>query len=243
MASRIPAVAQEILGTNKVGTTQTHETILPAVTHEQIQKTVIEEQQIIQDREHHVHHHQQRVQPIVDRVVEPEIHQQNVLPVEQREKNYEMTEGAARALREQQTKYRDEQTILPTQKSTIQREAIGQDVTHHHVHETIVPLIQREKIQQEVVHTVIPVHEIIHERPVVHEATVEPTLTMDQFLKKGGNLHGAETVARDVRVGEPATLTGHHASGQHEHTTALGTHGHGESKLKTHAEEAAARRI
>lgn len=136
-----------------------------------------------------------------------------------------MGEGAKKALAAQQNAYQNTTTTLPTNVSRATVAAVGQDVTHHHVHETIQPVIQREVIQQEVIHTTIPVHEVIHEKPVVHEATVEPVLTMDQFMSKGGSLAGGETVAREVRAGEPATMTGSHTSGTHEHTAARGTHG------------------
>ncbi|CCG81996.1 protein of unknown function [Taphrina deformans PYCC 5710] len=224
-SSHIPAAAREILGDNRVGTTQTHETVAPAVVQETIQRNIREETQIVEDREHHVHHHQQRVQPVADRQVAPEIHSHNTLAVEHREKTHEMGEGAKKALAAQQNAYQNTQTVLPTQKQTSTVAAVGQDVTHHHVHETIQPVIQRETIQQEVIHTTIPVHEVIHEKPVVHEATVEPTLTMEQFMSKGGSIQGGETVAREVRAGEPATMTGSHTSGSHEHTNAMGTHG------------------
>lgn len=165
------------------------------------------------------------MQPIADRVVGAEVHKHNTVAVEHREKTHEMGEGAKKALAAQQAAYQNTQTVLPTNIERATVAAVGQDVTHHHVHETIQPVIQRETIQQEVIHTTIPVHEVIHEKPVVHEATVEPTLTMDQFLAKGGSLQGGETVAREVRAGEPATMTGHHQEGRHEHTQAVGTHG------------------
>lgn len=47
----IPAAAREILGEGRTGTTQTHETIAPAVVQETIAKNVREETQIVEDRE------------------------------------------------------------------------------------------------------------------------------------------------------------------------------------------------
>lgn len=221
----LSSAAKELLGSNRTGTTQTHETVAPAVVQETVNRHQHEQVQVVEDREHHVHHHQQRVQPVVDKVVTGEVHQHNVLPVEHKERTHEMSEGAKKALAEQQSAYQNTQTVNPTTRSTEQVAAVGQDVTHHHVHETIQPVIQREVLQQEVVHTTVPVHHVIHEKPVVHEATVEPTLTMDQFKKSGGALTGSETVAREVRAGEPATITGDKTSSKYEHTGAIGTHG------------------
>ena len=221
----LTAAAKELLGSNRTGTTQTHETVAPAVVQETQNRHRHEQVQVVEDREHHVHHHQQRVQPVADKVVNQDVHHHNVLPVEHRERTHEMTEGAKKALADQQSAYQNTQTVNPTTHSREEIAAVGQDVTHHHVHETIQPVIQREVVQQEVVHTTVPVHHVIHEKPVVHEATVEPTLTMDQFMKKGGSLSGSETVAREVRPGEPATLTGDAKAATHEHTNAIGTHG------------------
>lgn len=221
----ITQAARDILGENRVGTTQTHETVAPAVVQETVNQHRHEQVQVVEDREHHVHHHQQRVQPIADKVVSATTHQHNVVPVEHKERTHEMTDGAKKALADQQAAYQNTSIVNPTTRSTEQLAAVGQDVTHHHVHETIQPVIQREIVQQEVVHTTIPVHHVIHEKPVVHEATIEPTLTMDQFMKKGGSISGTETVAREVRAGEPATMTGDHKSSKHEHTSAIGTHG------------------
>lgn len=50
-SSNIPAAAREILGEGRVGTTQTHETIAPAVVQETISKNIREETQIVEDRE------------------------------------------------------------------------------------------------------------------------------------------------------------------------------------------------
>lgn len=50
-SSNIPAAAREILGEGRVGTTQTHETIAPAVVQETIAKNIREETQIVEDRE------------------------------------------------------------------------------------------------------------------------------------------------------------------------------------------------
>ncbi|ORY83890.1 hypothetical protein BCR37DRAFT_332249, partial [Protomyces lactucae-debilis] len=206
-------------------TTQTHETVAPAVTQERVAKHVTEEVNVVEDREHHVHHHQQRIQPVADRVEEETRHKHNVLPVETRERTQEMTDGAKRALAEQQNAYKNTSETLPTQYNKVQGAAVGQDVTHHHVHETVQPVIQREVLQKEHIHTTVPIHEVIHEKPVVHEATIEPTISMAEFSKKGG-LKAGESVARETRSGAPQTLEGSHLSGHNVHTDAIGTAGH-----------------
>ena len=217
--------AKAFLGTGKAGTTQTHETVAPAVTQERVQKSVHEQTQVVEDREHHITHYQQRVQPIADRQVDAEVHRHNTVAVEERVHHQELSDGAKKALNEQQNAYKDSRTVLPTTHTKETLAAVGQDVTHHHVIEQIVPVIQRDVYQPEVVHTTIPVHSVDHSS-VVHQSTTEPVMSLADFQAKGGNLSGTKTVDREVRQGEPAIMTGDHHDAKHAHTNAVGTVGH-----------------
>jgi len=73
---------------------------------------------------------------------------------------------------------------------------------HHHVYETVQPVIEREIIQPIVTHTTIPIHERIEKDPSFHPKTIQPVMTMEEFLRAGGTLDGrAERV--DMFEGEP----------------------------------------
>jgi hypothetical protein len=61
-----------------------------------------------------------------------------------------------------------------------------------HIHETIQPVVNREVIQPNVVHTTVPIHEVHHNKATHHETTALPTMTMDEFKHKGGVLSGRE---------------------------------------------------
>ena len=61
---------------------------------------------------------------------------------------------------------------------------------HSHVHETIQPVIQKEVIQPEVVHTTVPVHEVHHNSAQHHGTTTLPPVSIDEFKKQGGVLSG-----------------------------------------------------
>lgn len=61
-----------------------------------------------------------------------------------------------------------------------------------HVHETIQPVIQKEIIQPEVVHTTIPVHEVHHQSAQHHGTTTLPPVNIDEFKKQGGVLSGRQ---------------------------------------------------
>ena len=58
---------------------------------------------------------------------------------------------------------------------------------HHHIHETIQPVIQRETVQPTTVHHTQAIHEKVHEAPIVHEATTLPTISHADFLKSKGS--------------------------------------------------------
>ncbi len=57
-----------------------------------------------------------------------------------------------------------------------------------HVHEVVQPLIQKDVIQPEVVHTTVPIHEVHHLGASHHPTTSLPAVSMDEYKKQGGTL-------------------------------------------------------
>lgn len=108
------------------------------------------------------------------------------------------------------------------------KEVVGEHI-HHHVHENIQPVIQKETIQPSVVHTTIPVHEVHQNESKHHTASALPAMSMDDFKRQGGHLSGREE-RRDDFQGEPksvgGTLGGHGASGNTSLTESEGHNGH-----------------
>jgi hypothetical protein len=70
------------------------------------------------------------------------------------------------------------------------------------VHELVQPVIEREVIQPTIIHTTVPIHERIETEPTFHPATVQPTMTMEEFRRAGGTLDGRAEV-RAMYDGEP----------------------------------------
>ncbi|BFZ62610.1 hypothetical protein YB2330_003711 [Saitoella coloradoensis] len=212
-------------------TTDVSELVQPAVVHETVQQS---EREVITeaiDKERHVQHYQQRVQPIADRQVEAEVHVQNVVPVTERRMEADMAPEAARALEAQQAAFHDERTVLPTQRTQVNAGAVATEHVHHHVHETIQPVIERETLQSKVIETTVPIHERIDEAPVVHQATVQPTISLQEFEAKGGSLAGRGEVCQTFVGQEPEVAPGggadqrlpHHLGGGSEGLTAGAT--------------------
>lgn len=102
----------------------------------------------------------------------------------------------------QAQKFKSTKKILPTTKTTTSAETISGEHIHHHVHEQVQPVIEREVIQPTIIHTTVPIHERIDPGPTFHPATVQPTMTMEEFRRAGGTLEGRPEV-RTVYDGEP----------------------------------------
>lgn len=72
-----------------------------------------------------------------------------------------------------------------------------------HIHETIQPVIERETVQQKVIHTTDHVHETEYLNDEHHKATVAPAITMDEFEDNTGAK--AEASATKVDKKKPQT--------------------------------------
>jgi len=154
--------------------------IKPSEQHENIEAV---------DRERHIHHHQHRVQPIVAQETLPTQHQHVISEPIVREHKHDMLPEHREKLEQQRTMYQPSETVNQVQRSEVALPAQANEHVHHHVHETIQPVIQKEVIQPSVVHHTHAVHEKVHDAPIVHEATTLPTVTLDEFKTKIGAPH------------------------------------------------------
>jgi len=180
----------------------------PAVVHERIAEQKHEDVTTAVDREIHQHHHQIHVQPIKDQVVNTEQHHHNVIPIEHREHHHRKDEEVARVLETEHGKFRDEREVLPTQTTQSAQTVVGEHV-HHHIHDVIQPVVERETIQPHVVHTTVPVHERIENEPMIHKGNVLPAVTMSEFTKAGHKLEGYRKDPEHIEYeGEPLAIDG-----------------------------------
>lgn len=102
-------------------------------------------------------------------------------------------------------------------------ETVVDEHHHHHVYETVQPVIEREIIQPIITHTTIPIHERIEKDPSFHPKTIQPVMTMDEFLHAGGTLEGrAERM--DLFEGEPQVME--NGGADQTHPNAWDTRGH-----------------
>jgi len=192
--------------------TTVHEAVAPAVTHETVKPHQHEEINTAVDKEVHQDHYHRTVQPIQDREVLPETHHAKLGAVQHREFDHRDHDSTKRNLVQEQAQFKNERRVEGTTQSQSVAPTIGGEHVHHHIHETIQPVVNKEVIQPNVVHTTVPIHEVHHNAATHHETTALPTMTMDQFKSKGGVLSGREE-RYDEFEGVPKNIGGGTAGG------------------------------
>ncbi|KAI4615977.1 hypothetical protein J4E83_006646 [Alternaria metachromatica] len=221
------AAITDFMGRSGHHDTTVHEAVAPAVQHEVIKPHVHEEVNTAIDKEVHQDHYHRTVQPVQDREVLPEQHSAKLGAVQHREFDHRDADATKRALVDDQARFADERRVEDTTHSQSVAPTVGGEHVHHHIHETIQPVVQKETIQPNVVHTTVPIHEVHHNKATHHETTALPAMTMEQFKAKGGALTGREErydefegVPKNIGgaggIGSAAGLT-HKTGGTHSH--------------------------
>lgn len=206
------AAISDFVGRSGHHDTTVHETVAPSVQKETIKPHQHEEINTAVDREVHQDHYHRTVQPIHDREVLPEQHTAKLGGVQHREFDHRDHDTTKRTLENDQAQFKDERRIDPTTTSQSVAPAVGGEHQHHHIHETIQPVVHKETVQPNVIHTTVPIHEVHHNKATHHETTALPAMTMDQFKNKGGSLTGREE-RYDEFEGVPKNIGGSSGAG------------------------------
>jgi len=197
--------------------TQVEEIVNPAVVKEKIRPTEKERTDVEFQRELHQDHYQTRVQPVVDREVLPEEHVHRTLPTEYRERRAGNKAEVDNLLNKERQEFKDSRTVLPGDKRTEEGRIVAEESRHHHVHEIVQPILEREVIQPTVIHTTQPIHERIEKDATFHPKTVQPTMTLEEFQSAGGTLDGRSTISKEIFQGEPQVHRNGGADVKHPH--------------------------
>lgn len=179
---------------------------MPAVEHEHVQPEQREKEYTAVDRERHQDHYQTKVQPIKDREVLPEQHhhvkessEKEVFHHGDHQKAEDRLEDEAEELGVNE----NTRQVAKTHTTQAKGETIEAEHIHHHIHENIQPVVEKETIEPHIVHKTKAIHEVHHDEPKHHEATQLPPVTMDEFQKQNGRLDGTgertETFAGEPR--------------------------------------------
>ncbi|MCJ1328651.1 hypothetical protein MMC10_005328 [Thelotrema lepadinum] len=149
----------------------------------------------------HEHYHTS-VLPIKEVEVLPEKHEHVVHDIKHHEHKHGDAGLLKRLLAEEKEKFKDLKTEAEAIITHKEATAVKGEHVHHHVHETIQPVIQKEVIVPTVIHTTIPVREVHHNEAKHHAATTLPPVSLEEFQKQGGSLSGRE-VRTENFAGEP----------------------------------------
>lgn len=207
--------------------TTVHEKVAPAVQNESIAHKEHEQQTTAVDREVHQDHYHTSEQPVTHSEVLPEQHHHKAAPVEHRSFEHDNADKVNDRLDDEHKKYYDTQTRVEGEKTRSHDATVQGEHVHHHVHETIQPVVQKRKflspkpsprhlansdvdtVEPHVVHTTVPIHEVHHNEAHHHASTALPPVSMDEFKKQGGTLGGREERHTRHEAGEPQSIGGH----------------------------------
>ncbi|KAE8447216.1 hypothetical protein EG329_011047 [Mollisiaceae sp. DMI_Dod_QoI] len=187
--------------------TTVHETVNPAVHREHVTPTRHEDVTTAVDREVHQDHHHTSVQPINHKEVLPEQHSHQMGGIEHRDIKHGNDSHVKERLAAEAAQFKNTRTVGDTQHTREAAPSIAGEHVHHHVHENIQPVVQKETVQPSVVHTTVPIHEVHQNEAKHHTATSLPAVTMDEFKRQGGHLSGREE-RTDAFGGEPRSVGG-----------------------------------
>lgn len=206
------AAISDFMGRSGHHDTSVHETVAPAVQHETVKPHQHENINTAVDKEVHQDHYHRTVQPVHDREVLPETHEAKLGGVQHREFDHRDHDTTKRNLVQDQQQFQDKRTVEGTTSSRSVAPTVGGEHVHHHIHETIQPVVHKETIQPNVVHTTVPIHEVHHNKATHHDTTSLPAMGMEQFKSQGGSLHGREE-RYDEFQGVPKNIGGGTAGG------------------------------
>ena len=123
--------------------TTVDEKIAPAVVQERIEREKREEVVPVIDKEVHQDHYHTTVQPVYDKQVLPEQHTQKVLPVENREYVHGNDKDIQARLQQEGAQFKSTRVEGGVHESRVDAPTLVGEHKHHHVHETIQPVVQK----------------------------------------------------------------------------------------------------
>ncbi|KAI9651885.1 MAG: hypothetical protein M1831_007507 [Alyxoria varia] len=165
--------------------------VAPEVVNETVNTHNRQEVQRAVDKEVHQDHYHNTVQPVHDRDILPEQHSHNLAQQEHRQYKHGDNDQTKERIARDQAQFQNQRTMGHTQEERVEAPTVGGEHVHHHVHENIQPVVQKETIQPNVVHTTVPVHEEHYNSAVHHNTSALPAVSMSEYKSGGGALGGS----------------------------------------------------
>lgn len=198
--------------------TSIHEKVAPAVQQETVNRTQHDQATTAVDREVHQDHYHTTEQPVHDKEVLPEEHHHTLLPTEERSYEHDDSSKVKERLAEEAGQYKNTQQKIEGEHTTSTAPTVAGEHVHHHVYETVQPVVNKQTIEPHVVHTTKPIHEVHHNAAQHHTASALPAVSMDEFKKNGGALTGREERKDRVDGCPPDQFDPHNKEHSHHHS-------------------------
>ncbi|EKD13017.1 allergen [Drepanopeziza brunnea f. sp. 'multigermtubi' MB_m1] len=167
------------------GDTTVETEVAPAVEHTHVQKTHETREKTSVEREIHQDHYHTTIQPLTNSVVVPEKHD---YVLEEEERVVDKDDGRAKKKAK-----RDIEEVIGEggsrdvefeEEKVVEEGTKVREVVHHHLHETILPVIEKEVIVPSVTHKKVEVKEVIQENSKHHGVTTNAPLSQEEFEKR-----------------------------------------------------------
>jgi len=117
--------------------------VAPAVEHDTITKTHEENVQPVLEKEIHKDIYHTTVQPLTDKEVKPTEHEHKQAPTQHREVEHDNAEATNQKIEAEKAKYQDSVKEGATIETKTQEPTVTGEHVHHHLHETIQPVIEK----------------------------------------------------------------------------------------------------
>ncbi|KAF3006322.1 hypothetical protein E8E14_001979 [Neopestalotiopsis sp. 37M] len=165
------------------GGTTVHKSKAPAIQHETVKPMEHQQHATEIDKDIHQDHYHRTVQPVKDKKVMPTKHTYNET---EDSRHYDHRDDtAAKQFEQEGAQFRNLREVEGTRRTQESAPARATENIHHHVHETVQPVINRETIQPEVIHTKHNVHETHHLNAQHHATTTAPEIDMASYEGTG----------------------------------------------------------
>lgn len=168
--------------------------VAPAVEHTHVRKEHETREQKFVEKERHQDHYHTTIQPLKDSEVQDEEHD-HVQETKHRVINKDDNTAKAKA----------ETDVAGLESTEDQREfesktkepTVTDEHVHHHLHETVQPVIEKEVVVPSVTHKRIDVKEKIKDPSKHHEVTTNSAISVEEFEKKLGGKTESSAVVDD----------------------------------------------
>jgi hypothetical protein len=188
--------------------TEVTQEIAPAVEHEHVKHEHETREQKVVDREIHQDHYHTTVQPLQDRDVKAVKEDTQIEATEERRINKDKEGEKIKAkVAADQAAFKSTHDEETHETKSTEATASATSV-HHHLHETIQPVIEKEVIVPELTHKIKPVHEVVTEKTVDHGVTTSKPISLQDFQGKLGGETVTKTKVDGVHTETNSAATG-----------------------------------